>query len=89
MLRASSMPLEDGTTPTKLEEADQTAADALWGYKDNHGKWTAGLVQRVATIETKQNWSLGLIILSLGKVSSPDIMNVVKTMLVTATAWFR
>ncbi len=83
------MPTTDGIPPSKLEEADQTAADALWGYVDTHGKWTAGLTQRVTAIETKQNWSLGLIILSLGKLSAPDILNAVKTMLVTATAWFR
>jgi hypothetical protein len=82
------VPLEDGTTPTKLTEADQTATDALWGYKDNHGKWTNGLVQRVGNIETKQNISLGLIALSFGKTCLPDILSGVMPFLKTAIAWF-
>ena len=72
-----------------MEESQQTAADALWGYKDSHGKWTSGLVQRVSAIETKQNWSLGLILMSLGKVVSPDIVTFIKSMALTATAWFQ
>jgi hypothetical protein len=72
-----------------MEEQQQTAADALWGYKDSHGKFTDGLVQRVSSIENKQNWSLGLIALSLGKIASPDLINAFKGILVTATAWFR
>jgi hypothetical protein len=79
---------DDSTIPTKLVEADQTASDALWGYKDSHGKWTDGLVQRVGEIEKKQNWSIGLILVGLGKTVSPDIINGMKTLLVTATAWF-
>ncbi len=73
----------------KLVVAQQTAADAMWGYTDLHGKFTTGLVQRVAVIEQKQNWSLGLIFLSLAKVISPDVLTLIKTMAVTATAWFR
>jgi hypothetical protein len=75
--------------PSKLEEADQTAADALWGYRDNHGKFTDGLVQRVGSIETKQNISLGLIALSFGKTVGPDILNGIMPFLKTAIAWFR
>jgi hypothetical protein len=74
---------------TKLVIEQQTAADALWGYRDIHGKFTQGIVQRVAVIENKQNWSLGLIGLSLAKVVSPDVLNLLKTFAITATAWFR
>jgi hypothetical protein len=61
-----------------MEELDtqlKTAADALWGYRDQHGKWTAGLSQRVAAIENKQNLSLGLIALSLARLVGPDLAN--------------
>lgn len=51
----------------------QTAADALWGYRDKHGKWTAGLTQRVEAIEKKQNLSLVLIMLSFGRLAWPDV----------------
>jgi hypothetical protein len=71
----------------KLVEAQQTAEDALWGYKDTHGKWTAGLVQRVGAIETKQNWSLALIMASLAKVISPDILSAVAQGLKAAIVW--
>jgi hypothetical protein len=71
----------------KLVEEQQTAGDALWGYKDNHGKWTPGLVQRVGAIEAKLNWSLALIGASLAKVISPDILTVVAQGLKTALIW--
>jgi hypothetical protein len=73
---------------TKLVAEQQTTADAMWGYIDSHGKWTAGIVQRVSVIETKQNWSLGLIFMSLAKVISPDVLTIIKTFATTATAWF-
>jgi hypothetical protein len=60
-------------TPTKLVEEQQTAADALWGYRDGHGKWTAGLTQRVTAIEAKQNLSIGLIAAALAKLLGPDV----------------
>lgn len=60
---------------TKLVSEQQTAADALWGYRDQHGKWTAGLSQRVAAIESKQNLSLALILLSLARLIGPDAAN--------------
>lgn len=71
----------------KLVERQQTAEAALWGYKDKHGKWTNGLVQRVGAIETKQNWSLALIMASLAKVISPDILQVVVQGLKAAVIW--
>ena len=78
----------EGSIPLKSEEVQQTASDALWGYKDTHGKWTDGLVQRVATIETKQNWSLALILASFCKVSLPDIFKAAIPLLKTAAVWF-
>jgi hypothetical protein len=79
---------EDAPDRTKLIEADQTAADALWGYRDSHGQFTDGLVQRVRGIEIKQNISLGLVALSFGKTCLPDILNGVMPFLKTAIAWF-
>ena len=67
----------------KLVEEQQTAADALWGYRDQHGKWTSGLVQRVAVIEQKQNMTLAMVILSLGRIAWPDIA---KLLMATAQA---
>jgi len=63
--------------------ASQTVEDALWGYKDIHGNWTAGLSQRVSAMEFKQNLSIGLLILSLGKLTWPDILSILAK---TATA---
>jgi hypothetical protein len=59
--------------PKKLVEEQQTASDALWGYRDGHGKWTAGLTQRVTAIEAKQNLSIGLIAAALAKLIGPDM----------------
>jgi hypothetical protein len=73
----------------KLVTEQQTAADALWGYRDIHGAVTPGLVQRVGTIETKQNWSLGILALSFGKAVGPDVINAVLPYLKTAILWFR
>jgi len=64
---------------SSMEELDtqlKTAADALWGYRDQHGKWTAGLSQRVTAIESKQNLSLILIGISLARLLGPDVANV-------------
>jgi hypothetical protein len=33
------------------EQQRQTVEEALWGYKDQHGKWTPGLVQQFSAFQ--------------------------------------
>jgi hypothetical protein len=69
--------MEQGTKMEDLTVEQQTAADALWGYRDQHGKWTAGLTQRVAVIEQKQNITMMLVAASLGRLAWPDLLKLV------------
>jgi hypothetical protein len=66
------------------EQHRQTVEEALWGYKDQHGKWTPGLVQQFSCSEKvlsdfqkssdkKLNLTLGLVLLSFGRAAWPDI----------------
>ncbi len=65
----------------------QTVEDAMWGYRDTHGKWTSGLVQRMTAVEGRINLLLGLVTLALGKSVWPDLVGLlVKTATVAAAA---
>jgi hypothetical protein len=72
----------------------KTVEEALWGYRDQHGKWTPGLVQQFSAFQecstrtlddfkkataTKLNMTIVLACLSLGRIAWPDVIKLVAT----------